>query len=322
MVATDAARTPSDAPKPNAPGPNAGRADIAPRLDPAELQARLAAVLPTDEEVAEYRRRGYYRSRALFTPEEIAAARQAQDEYYADRYDADDLVGREWPGWRPEDGEVMRKSDFSSFRKVALAAIVRSPLVGAVAARLAGATEIRLWHDQLLYKPVEKAGVVARVGWHTDKSYWRTCSSNGMLTAWVPFHDCDERMGTIMMIEGSNVWAGEEDLRGFFSNDLDAQEAAMTASGRKIVKAPVELKAGEASFHSCLTIHGSGPNHGTEPRRSIAIHLQDAPNRFVPGATFPDGARASHENDLLVRLDAEGNPDYTDPIVCPRLWPL
>jgi hypothetical protein len=33
------------------------------------------------------------------------------------------------------------------------------------------------------------------------------------------------------------------------------------------------------------------------------------------------GRRTVHINDLLVRKDAEGNPDYSDPDICPVLWP-
>ena len=58
-------------------------------------------------------------------------------------------------------------------------------------------------NGMLLYKPVEPPnGKPANVGWHTDRGYWKTCTSANMLTAWIPFHDCDERMGTITMIEG------------------------------------------------------------------------------------------------------------------------
>jgi ectoine hydroxylase-related dioxygenase (phytanoyl-CoA dioxygenase family) len=81
----------------------------------------------------------------------------------------------------------------------------------------------------------------------------------------------------------------------------------------------MNLKKGEVSFHHCLTIHGSGPNHSTNPRRSIAIHLQDASNHWQE-YHFPDGRLATHDLDQLTR-QVEGHPDYADPQICPTLYP-
>ena len=58
-------------------------------------------------------------------------------------------------------------------------------------------------------------------------------------------------------------------------------------------------------------MHGSSGNLSEAPRRSLAIHLQPADNRWRAGA--------SHPNDTLVRHDPD--PDYTDPAIQPLLWP-
>ena len=83
-------------------------------------------------------------------------------------------------------------------------------------------TEIRLWHDQLLYKPAERTlpdqGTV-NVGWHTDRQYWRTCASADMLTAWVPFHDVGEREGAVSFVDGSHRW-DDDVVLDFFNPDL------------------------------------------------------------------------------------------------------
>jgi hypothetical protein len=283
------------------------------------LEAEFAHLLPSDEEVRFFQEHGWYKSRKVFTDEQIEAARRAQDEFYAGEFDYPAVRSQRSPGWQPEHGDVLRKNDHASFRKQGLIDIVRSPIVGAIAAKLSGSPSIRLWHDQLLYKPVEKGDVVARVGWHTDYGYWKTCSSPKMLTAWVPFHDCDAGMGTISMIDGSHRWPDNTAHLDFFSNDLEGLEKRFVTGGQEIVKVPVELKAGEISFHHCLTIHGSGPNLSDHPRRSIAVHLQDDANRWQR-YVHPDGNLATHDNDALVR-QVDGHPDYTDPDICPQLWP-
>jgi ectoine hydroxylase-related dioxygenase (phytanoyl-CoA dioxygenase family) len=105
-----------------------------------------------------------------------------------------------------------------------LAHIGRNPILGAIASRLTNSPEIRLWHDQLLLKPPDKADVKSNVGWHTDRGYWKPCSSALMVTAWIPFHNCDEEMGTITMIDGSHRWPDNTRKLNFFSNDLEGLE--------------------------------------------------------------------------------------------------
>jgi hypothetical protein len=79
------------------------------------------------------------------------------------------------------------------------------------------------------------------------------------------------------------------------------------------------MRRGQVSFHHCRTVHGSGPNHGDTPGRSLAIHLQTGDNRWRRHVDA-SGTTATHGNDGLVRA-AGGVPDYTDPRVCPQLWP-
>lgn len=275
------------------------------------------SLLPTDDDVRFYNDHGWYHSKMLFSPEEIAAALRGSEEFYAGNVDpcAVDLPDT----FRPK-GEYagLRKHDYASFLNRALATLTRSELLGAVAGRLAGTSEIRLWHDQLLYKPPADPAKPTNVGWHTDRGYWKTCSSPKMLTAWIPFHDCDEKMGTISMIDGSHKWPDNTQALDFFSSDLDGLEKRFDTGGNPVVKVPINLKLGEVSFHNCLTIHGSGPNHSDAPRRAIAVHLQDESNRWQE-YHFPDGRLARHADDDLCRK-VDGKPDYTDPVVCPALW--
>ena len=190
---------------------------------------------------------------------------------------------------------MLRKNDYASRMVRELAALVEWPGIGAYAAALAGADAVRLWHDQLLYKPAspDERG---NVGWHTDRQYWRGCSSTAMLTCWVPFHDCDAATGGVAFVPGSHRGPDPEGL-DFFDQHLDARTAVVP-----------ELRRGDVTFHHCRTVHGSGPNTSAAPRRSMAIHLQPADNHHVPGAY--------HRNDELVRT-VDGAPDYADPRICP-----
>ena len=53
--------------------------------------------------------------------------------------------------------------------------------------------------------------------------------------------------------------------------------------GRSWEEVPALLAPGGASFHNCLTFHGSGPNRSAGPRRSLAIHMRTEKSAPVDG---------------------------------------
>ena len=285
------------------------------KLTPEQL-----ALLPSDEDVLFYQEHGYYHSKTLFSAEEMDAVLVASERFYAGEVDEPPVTVPYLDRFRPKEayGVGLRKSDESSMYSHELRWLVTHPLLGAIAARLSGSPHIRLWHDQLLYKPPQDPLKPTNVGWHTDRGYWKTCTSPDMLTAWIPFHDCDAEMGTITMIDGSHRWPDNTNNLDFFSSDLDGLERKFSTGGQPIVKVPMNLLKGQVSFHNCLTIHGSGPNYSNHPRRSIAVHLQDESNRYQE-YHYPDGRPARHDLDQLCRK-IDGFPDYTDPDFCPILY--
>lgn len=260
-------------------------------------------MLPGPDDVAFYREHGWWISPEGFVPDDVLdAAARGQERLYADDLDRR-IPERAGLGWQPSHGDdVLRKNDFASRLVDELDTLVRYPAIGAAAAALAGTDEIRLWHDQLLYKPPEADGRAPVVGWHTDRQYWGTCSSETMLTAWVPFHDVGEEIGTLEFVDGSHRWSREAHGLDFFGSDLETQEAGL---GRPVTKAAARMKRGQVSFHDCRTIHGSGPNRSGEPRRALAIHLQTGDNRWT-----------GSEGHDLVQLTGG---DFSDPFWCPRL---
>jgi hypothetical protein len=267
---------------------------------------------PGADDIAFYREHGYWISPVILPSDVLDAAERGMERFYAGDHDhvLPDLPSTR--GWQPSDGDVLRKNDYASLRVDELAALVRHPAIGATAAALSGAEGIRLWHDQLLRKPVDRPGGSARVGWHTDRQYWQCCTSDNMLTAWVGFHDVDEVNGAVSFLPGSHRW----DVTGldFFSQDSEALDAALIAQGFDPTPVTPRMRRGQVSFHHCRTVHGSSANRGTAPRRSLAIHLQPTDNRWRPGS--------AHPNDTLVRPDPTTNaPDYTDPAIQPVLWP-
>ena len=284
------------------------------------LVPELLAVLPTDDDIASYHEHGFYVSQVIIPEPVLDRALRGMDRFYAGDRDAP-FPGPpevEDPGWKPADGDVLRKNDYASLQVGELADLVRYPMIGAVAARLSGTPLIRLWHDQLLYKPIDRPDRLANVGWHTDRQYWRSCTSDRMLTAWVPFHDVDEATGPLIFHDGSHRRSTASSELDFFNHDLDGPEQRLRENGHDVRKRVATLRRGQVSFHHCRTVHGSGPNRGRVPRRSIAIHMQPGDNLHRLAHTR-DGRVVEHFNDRLCRR-VDGVPDYTDPYLFPVLW--
>ena len=221
---------------------------------------------------------------------------------------------------------MQRHHDYVHYESDSIARILRKPLVGAVAARLAQADQIRVFQATMIYKPPNKGEITNLVPWHADRHYWQTCSSDRMLTAFIPFHDCGVQMGTITMIDGSHLWQeipGDDSTRHFAQRDRDELESLLTATAEfnhtEVSAIPMVIPKGHMSFHHCRIYHGSGHNLATVPRRAISLHLQDGDNRWRP-YDKPDGSRLVYNHDALVRKTAAGTPDYADPDYCPVLW--
>lgn len=292
------------------------------------LSDKELGLLPSDEDVAFYAEHGWYLTKKLFTDDEMDELVEASERYYAGER------SRRLPArpprlayWEPDSGNVQRHNDYVHYESDPLAKLLLKPVVGAVAARLAQATEIRVFQSTLIYKPPVVGEPSNIVPWHFDKHYWSSSSSERMLTAFIPFHDCGEDMGTITMVDGSHRWEeiGAEDsqTRHFAERDRGELEEMLSTNaahnGTDVHKVPMVIPKGHMSFHHCRTYHGSGPNRSARPRRAVSLHLQDGDNTY---REFPlsDGSHAFYNHDWVVRRTPGGVPDYADPEFCPTLW--
>ena len=137
-----------------------------------------------------------------------------------------------------------------------------------MAAQLTGAKQLRVWHDQIQYKPKEQGG---RLHWHQDSPLWPTLQpKNEQITAWVALDDADADNGCMFMVPGSNRWGNKQAQIETLPDGKDLPED-FEGHNVHLIMCPVKL--GHVHFHSSLTWHGSGTNHSSRPRRAIAIHL-------------------------------------------------
>ena len=295
-----------------------------------ELTAAERSLLPTPEDVDFYREHGWFLSAPLFGPAELAAGMAASDRFYGGERDRV-LPRRPHRSayWEPEHGDVQRHNDYIAYESDAIRRIFCKPLVAAVAARLMGTRSVRLWSSTLIYKPPRPDERSNLVPWHTDLHHWPTCTSDNLVTAFIPLHDCTEEHGTLTVLDGSSRWAelppqpGDDPTSHFADRPAAALQAAVTATaahnGATVDPVPLRYRAGQVSFHHCRTYHSSGPNTSPAARRVITIRFQDEANAWRP-AHGPGGEPVAYSHDDLVRRTAAGEPDYRDADFCPVLW--
>ena len=143
--------------------------------------------------------------------------------------------------------------------------------------QLTRAHELRVWHDQIQYKPPRTGGTTH---WHQDAPAWPVITPDVQVTAWVALDDVDLDNGCMWMVPGSHHW-GEASLP-------DPGEDLPSTFGEHSVSAePRPVRSGHVHYHHCLTWHASFPNRSAGPRRAIAIHYMPEQTRYVQEGEHP-----------------------------------
>jgi ectoine hydroxylase-related dioxygenase (phytanoyl-CoA dioxygenase family) len=175
----------------------------------------------------------------------------------------------------------------------AFARLVHHPVITAAAAQLLGAHELRLWHDQIQYKPANNGGANP---WHQDLPYWPVLSGERQLTAWVALDDADEANGCMSMVPGSHQWG--EHIRALEALPDFTMPADFLGHHTPAVRCPVP--AGAVHFHHSLTWHGSPINTSGRPRRAIALHYMTADTKYsAQGNHLMKPAITSHDGEPI-----------------------
>ncbi len=155
------------------------------------------------------------------------------------------------------------------------AELIRHPQITEEIAQLTDAAELRIWHDQIQYKPAQQGGTNT---WHQDAPLWPVLHPNTQVTAWVALDEVDESNGCMSMVPGSHQWGDEMDFLRTMETGFTLPEE-FDGHPVKAVLRPVGK--GEVHFHHSLTWHGSHNNTSGRPRRAIALHLIGDDATFV-----------------------------------------
>lgn len=141
---------------------------------------------------------------------------------------------------------------------------VLSKRLGKIAADLMGVENVRIFHDQALFK--EPGG--GPTPWHQDQYYW-PIDTNNTITMWMPLIDIDVDMGMLTFASGSftkgavfDFEISDESEKAF--NDYVKKEQFRISRAKT-------MKAGDATFHRGFTIHNAPGNQSDKMREVMTI---------------------------------------------------
>lgn len=234
-----------------------------------------ANTMLTEQQVAQFKNNGFVLGWQVLSDDEVEVLRAEIDRVIANKDNPDvpqpvriiNLSRREeTPVWQIVN--IWQASE--PFR----ALLSRREIVEAIA-QLTGATELRTWHDQLLYKPATIGGTTR---WHQDAPLWPILAPMTEVSAWVALDDADESNGCMSMVPGSYLWGDHMNFLRTLPN-LDALPAEI--DGHKVERVFRPVKKGAVHFHHALTWHSSHANTSGRPRRAIALHYMTQETRYV-----------------------------------------
>ena len=236
----------------------------------------------TEEQVSFYRENGYLAGLRVLNEEQLEALRGELAQLVDPSHPGHELF-YEFNANESADPSKILFHALGAWRiKPALHDLLWHPAFVVPASQLIGGA-VRFWHDQIFYKPAHHGGVVI---WHQDYSYWTRTTPVAHISCWLGLDDSTRANGCVHYVPGSHRWPLLP--RASFANHMDAILDALAPEQRANFKpVPIELKAGECSFHHSFMVHGSYANETAVPRRALVINA------------FRDGVVSASDSPLL-----------------------
>jgi phytanoyl-CoA hydroxylase len=265
----------------------------------------------TSDQIARYRRDGFLVIENFLSSSELAEWRSAVEEAIEER------DGIKIPGTSIKTGQddgINPDTDYYANvfdqlinlwqTNARVRTLMLSPELGKVATVLSGAKGIRIWHDQALFKrPWANPTAL-----HLDVPYW-SFSSPDAISIWVALDDATYENGCLYFLPGSHKKTSYRDI-GIQKNMKAIFAVYPELASAEAVAVP--MRAGSASFHNGLCIHGAGANMTPRSRRAMTC-------AYMPeGATF-NGQKNVLPDEYLNTLSI-GDPLKNDR-QNPLLWP-
>ena len=216
----------------------------------------------TLEQIANFNRDGYLKPFRIFDKSEIAELRQYFDKLLA-RYVAE--------------GKDSYSISSAHLRHGRVWDVLTNPRIVRIVSDLIGPSAVA-WGSHFFCK---MPGDGKTVSWHQDASYWPLTPSKAV-TVWLAIDDADPDNANMRFIPGTQVLGHltykltETDP----SNVLNQTVPEVEKYGDPV---NVQLKAGEASVHSDLLLHGSEANQSKRRRCGLTLRYTTGDVRAYMG---------------------------------------
>lgn len=222
---------------------------------------------------SQFQQQGYEIFRAVLTPDEVAATRQALDDLIARKCGSGE--GRVRPERLTEphvkdNGDVWMQ-------------LCRHPKVLDAVESVLG-PDLLLIMSHLIVKPPADG---LAVDWHQDNTYWDSVEGTDVVTVWLAIDDVDTGNACMSVIPCTHQ--GYQSLRMVASEGSLLSRKVEVSPAMEAAAVPIALKAGDLSIHDSFIIHGSPANRGNRRRAGYTMRyanarttVMDTTNHWVP----------------------------------------
>lgn len=228
-------------------------------MDPVNLPSLDRTIYVPQKLIDDFRINGHTLTRGIISPEELAPYKKAISEA-VEKYNTEnrkieerDTYGKAFLQimnlWRRD--EVVKK-------------FVLAKRFGRIAADLLGVKNVRIYHDQALFK--EAGG--GPTPWHQDQYYWPIDTHN-TITMWMPLVDIHVDMGMLTFASGSHISGFA--LNKEISDESEKEFDEIVTQKKYPVTRAEEMKAGDATWHYGYTIHKAPGNNSQVMREVMTI---------------------------------------------------
>jgi len=236
----------------------------------------------TEDQIEQFHRDGFLVYGPILTAEELAALRAEIDRIAAG--EGPPGVVRN-PEIAAEQGGLRDAEERSRYWQL-LAQVKNDPVIARHAGNprildiiedLLGTEDIKCFADQTMLKP---GGHGSQISWHQDSAYWTRVTPPALISCWVALDDATLDNGCMYMLPGTHkqgVVPFDREQRPGIKGQLHVRNLDTTGAQ------PVIVPAGGCSFHHSCTIHGSGPNRTTHPRRAVIVAYMRADSYHAEG---------------------------------------
>jgi phytanoyl-CoA hydroxylase len=236
----------------------------------------------TDEQKREFDENGYVIVRGLLSREEVDAIGGHADQIAVGEIAQPASAVQVEPAIQRK--EEAAKSKLEAVRKLSsvartdpiMHAHATNPKILDILEGLIG-PDIKLFDDQLFMKSPAHG---SRKNYHQDSnsSMMSKYVPHSLVSCWAALDDATVDNGCLWFIPGSHKW-------GRIPVEREREIEKQALAGALENEVPIELKAGDCSFHHSLLMHCSRANRSSARRRGYATQYMSAKSKFTGEGT-------------------------------------